>query len=70
MEFTHLDLKKKSKKEIMTRIIDYFIDQLIVHFGSVAVLGKNEDEREYIETSSYTPHTNAHSQVRLSQIIN
>ena len=38
----------------MTVIIDYFIDQLIALFSTVAVLDENEEEREYIEISSYT----------------
>ena len=38
----------------MRIIIDYFINKLIELFKTVAVLDENEEEREYIETSSYT----------------
>ena len=38
----------------MRIIIDYFINKLIELFITVAVLDENEEEREYIETSSYT----------------
>ena len=47
----------------MGKIIDYFINELIELFRTVAVLDENEVEREYIETSSYTSESRVSNQV-------
>ena len=51
----------------MEVIIEYFMNQLISLFGTLAVLDGKEEEREYIDIPSYTSRSKAESQIQTSQ---
>ena len=61
---------KQSKKEIMEVIIEYFLNQLVTFFKTFAVLDENEEEREYIDISSYSSQSKVQSQIQTSDIRN
>ena len=51
----------------MEVIIEYFMNQLATHLKTFAVLDENEEEREYIDISSYTSKSKVHSTIQTSQ---
>ena len=54
----------------MEVIIEYFLNQLVTFFKTFAVLDENEEEREYIDISSYSSQSKVQSQIQTSDIRN